>query len=463
MDRRRFLQTSGFSGLAATAGISGFALSQPTPTPNKLFIQEAHFDLGRGVTTEMISLSDNAPPPVLRMRQGEEVAFDITNTTEDYTAMHWHGLRIANTMDGVPYLTQFPFGKDQTFSYRFTPPDAGTYWYHPHCMTMRQMARGLTGALIVEERRPAEFDADLALNLRDFRLNEDGTFLPAFSARGAARSGTHGNTITTNWRDNPQYAMPSGGLVRLRVLNTDTTRIHRVFFRGAAGRVIAWDGHPILNPVPMPTEALPLRIGPGQRFDVALLVPTQEGSEIILWSDVPGPPRPMASLVAEGAPLNRDLRDTPILPQNPVSTPNLNKAERLEFVFGWTSDGAASNNGFCGSFNYAFWAINRTPWPGNAAENTGPLAELKLGKSYVLRLINESPNAHPIHLHGLTFLPIASNKRVRPRNWTDTVLLEKSETIDIAFVADNPGDWAFHCHVIEHQKTGLAGYLRIIE
>ena len=109
---------------------------------------------------------------------------------------------------------------------------------------------------------------------------------------------------------------------------------------------------------------------------------------------------------------------------------------------------------------YTFWSINRTPWPGDAS-GTGPLAVLKHGKSHILRLRNESPNEHPIHLHGLTFLPIRSNKRAVANNWTDTALLLREETLDIALVADNLGDWAFHCHVIEHQKTGLAGYIRV--
>ncbi|MEL7204913.1 MAG: multicopper oxidase domain-containing protein, partial [Pseudomonadota bacterium] len=63
----------------------------------------------------------------------------------------------------------------------------------------------------------------------------------------------------------------------------------------------------------------------------------------------------------------------------------------------------------------------------------------------------------------LAFKPIRSNKRQIAPLWTDTILLQKEETVDIAFVADNPGDWAFHCHVIEHQKTGLAGYIRVLE
>ena len=88
------------------------------------------------------------------------------------------------------------------------------------------------------------------------------------------------------------------------------------------------------------------------------------------------------------------------------------------------------------------------------------MATLERRQSYILKLRNESPYTHPIHLHGLSFLPLRSNKRRLRRNWTDTTLL-RGETVEIALVADNPGDWAFHCHVIEHQKTGLAGYIRI--
>jgi FtsP/CotA-like multicopper oxidase with cupredoxin domain len=85
-----------------------------------------------------------------------------------------------------------------------------------------------------------------------------------------------------------------------------------------------------------------------------------------------------------------------------------------------------------------------------------------MGKSYVLRLRNESPNLHPIHLHGLVFSPLKSNLRKLPPLLTDTMLLLKDEVVEIALVADNPGDWAFHCHVIEHQKTGLTGYIKVI-
>lgn len=61
----------------------------------------------------------------------------------------------------------------------------------------------------------------------------------------------------------------------------------------------------------------------------------------------------------------------------------------------------------------------------------------------------------------MSFQLLRSNKRKLPPLVTDTALLLEEETMEVALVADNPGDWAFHCHVIEHQKTGLAGFLRV--
>lgn len=461
MKRRHFLAASGSAALLGTTAASRVVTDLPG-TAQELTIQSASYDLGQGTTNGLISLSPDAPPPVLRGTQGQPMAFDVINTTQDYTAMHWHGLRIPNGMDGVPYLTQFPIAPDERFPYRYTTPDAGTYWYHPHCMTMVQMTRGLTGPLIIEEAEPVPFDAEHIVNLKDFRLDGEGAFLPAFTARGAARSGTFGNVITANWQHSPTYEAPTGGIVRLRVINTDTTRVHRMFFKEATGRILAWDGHPVRVPIPMPTEAEPLHIGPGQRFDVALVMPEGEGQTVELWSRLPGTPRVMTTLRSVGANLGRVQEDIVDLPPNPIAVPDLDAAQTHEFVFGWSPEGDAPNNGFCGDSEYIFWSINRTPWAGDAEPGVGPLATLEQGKSYICRLMNESPNAHPIHLHGLVFAPILSNQGPVRANWTDTYLLRKGETVDIAFVADNPGDWAFHCHVIEHQKTGLAGYVRVV-
>ena len=469
MKRRNFLLTAsafagtaglGAVGLGATGRTYGTELLHPQVTYD-LTVQKAKYSLRHRPTFGMVSLSPDAPPPVLVGRQGVPMALNVHNTLPDYTAMHWHGLRIANAMDGVPYLTQLPIATHETYRYAFTPPDAGTYWYHPHCMTMDQMAHGLTGVLVINETINPGFDADQVINLKDFRLDEDGRFLPSFTGRGAARGGSLGNVLMANWHINPVYEHPAGSLVRLRVVNTDTTRIHKLYLTATDAQIIAWDGHPIVDPIALPTEAAPVAVGPGQRLDFALQMPQSEGQQINLMAKLPGQQKVMASLRAFGSSLNRSLHELTALPPNPVAHPDLSVAKIHEFVFGWSPDSMIANNGVCGSLGYTFWSINRTPWAGDAAKVAGPLAHLEQGKSYILRLRNESPHTHPIHLHGLSFLPLRSNKRKLLRNWTDTTLLLKGETVEIALVADNPGDWAFHCHVIEHQKTGLAGYLRV--
>ncbi len=458
MKRREFLLGSGAA--AGALGLGGIELAAGA---QELVVQPASFALRERATTGMVSLSPDAPPPVLYGKQGEVMRLPVRNTLPDYTAMHWHGLRIPNGMDGVPYLTQMPIGPGELFDYEFTPPDAGTYWYHPHCMTMEQMAHGLTGVMVVAEAEDPGFDSEQVVNLRDFRLDEDRGFLPAYTARGAARAGTFGNVQTANWLDGPVYDHAAGGLVRLRVVNTDTTRIYKIHLQGAEARIIAWGGHPVEVEVQMPSAEAPLLVGPGQRVDFAVHMPSDEGQTVDLMAKFPGqPPRAMTRLRAVGASVARDLRELRPLPANPVAKPDLSTAELHEFVFGWTPEGGEPVNGFCGSLGYNFWSINRTPWPGDAAQGVGPLATLEMGKSYVLRLRNESPNLHPIHLHGLAFLPLTSNLRSLPPLMTDTMLLLKDEVVDIALVADNRGDWAFHCHVIEHQKTGLTGFIRVV-
>ena len=458
--RRQFLQTS--AALISAAGLDacGPPLG-PAQADLSLDIQPAHFNImADRATQNMVSLAADAPPPVLRARQGMPFVASVTNRLTDYTTMHWHGVRLPNAMDGVPYLTQFPLRQDESFRYEFTPPDAGTYWYHPHCMTMELMALGLTGALIVEEKDDPGFDSDIVLNLRDFRLGDDGQFTDLYTARGAARGGTLGTVMTANWAQDPTHDAPTGGLVRLRVLATDTARIYKLFLPDTKGKIIAMDGHPVAVPLPWPTAGDPLILSPGQRVDFAIEMPSDEGQEISLMTDVPGAPRRLARLRAIGGQENRSMADLKPLAPNHLSEPDLAGAEVVEFVFGWSPSGDLPNNGLCGTLGYTFWSINRTPWPGDAS-GVGPLATLKQGESYILRLRNESPNAHPIHLHGLAFKPIRSNKRELAANWSDTALLLKGETLDVALVADNLGDWAFHCHVIEHQKTGLAGYIRV--
>ena len=109
-----------------------------------------------------------------------------------------------------------------------------------------------------------------------------------------------------------------------------------------------------------------------------------------------------------------------------------------------------------------FWTINDRAWPGrDHSRLPPPLAVLQLGRSYVFALRNDSKFAHPIHMHGHFFTVLRSSLQSQPAHHADTLLLLPEERLEVAFVADNPGNWMFHCHIIEHQENGMMGWFRI--
>jgi FtsP/CotA-like multicopper oxidase with cupredoxin domain len=151
--------------------------------------------------TAVWAYEGTVPGPELRMRRGQPVRITVVNKLGEDTTVHWHGIRLPNAMDGVPGLTQKPIQPGASFVYEFTPPDAGTFWYHPHVDTLQQLGRGLAGALIVEEPEPVAVDRDLLWLIEDWRLDDRGRIAGAFGNRmEAGMSGRIGNTVTINGR-----------------------------------------------------------------------------------------------------------------------------------------------------------------------------------------------------------------------------------------------------------------------
>ena len=463
ISRRMLLKGSaaaaGSFALGAGLAVRGSAAS-PAPHLLKAQFTEARLASG-GITPRVMTygLGEDAAtgmPPVLRMRQGEPFAARLLNGLDEPTTVHWHGLRIPNAMDGVPEATQPYVYPGDGFDYAFTPPDAGTFWYHPHCNTLTQMGHGLTGMIVVENPADPVFDAEIVLNLRDWRLGADGAFIAPFKPRDAARGGTYGTVRTTNWQREPVHDAPAGSLTRIRIAATDVTRIYALKIDGAEASVIALDGNPVERPFPLDI----LEFGPGQRVELVVRMPDAEGETVTLTNMRGSHPWTIATLRATGASLKRDIRDVTPLPANPIAEPDLSTATAIPLDFTATSE-AAPGPSICGTIGYSFWAINRVAWPGDPADPVAPLADLKLGKTYLLQVRNRTPHAHPIHLHGLSFRVVGSNKRAILPPPTDTILLLPDEHAELALVADNPGDWLLHCHIIEHQKTGMSGYFRI--
>lgn len=155
------------------------------------------------------------------------------------------------------------------------------------------------------------------------------------------------------------------------------------------------------------------------------------------------------------------------LPPNTMPEPDIDSAERHDVSFDGgmmgsmmtaTMDGREVTMGEMMRQGMA-WAVNGVVTTEHVHD---PVLTLDRGRSYVLALHNDTAWPHPIHLHGHSFRVISRNgQATRHREWQDTVLLDPRERADIAFVADNPGDWMLHGHIIEHQAAGMMSVFRV--
>jgi FtsP/CotA-like multicopper oxidase with cupredoxin domain len=423
--------------------------------------------------SEVWSYNSAVPGPELRLRQGERLRVVVENRLPEETTVHWHGLRVPNAMDGVPHVTQPPIAKGGHFIYEFDLPDAGTYWYHPHQRSHEQVARGLYGALIVEEREPLAVDRDVTWVLSDWRLAPDATQRADFdNLFDLTHAGRIGNTVTLNGRfaaPDDIFLVRSGERIRLRLINAAVARIFRLRFDGHAPQVIALDGQPVA-PHAAPDGIV---LGPGMRADLVLDCLNAPGARFDVREEFY--PRARGRLVeivyGNDAPLRKSAPDAPIaLAPNPLPEPDEGKAARHEIVFEGGAMGGIREAVFEGKRlplgqlareHHLAWTVNGVAVKGHAH---APLLTLKRGGHYVLALRNDTAWHHPIHLHGHVFRVIAVNGQpTRHREWRDTVLMNPRERIDIAFVADNPGDWMLHCHVLAHQAGGMSAMLRVTE
>jgi FtsP/CotA-like multicopper oxidase with cupredoxin domain len=145
---------AGFTGRASAALGSIAAGSEGRTTELKPGPARIRMVGDEAPATAVWTYNGVEPGPVLRLRQAVPFRAVVENRLSEATTVHWHGIRVPNAMDGVPGLTQHTVPPEGHFDYAFTPPDAGTFWYHSHDDSLVQMGRGLAGALIVEEREP---------------------------------------------------------------------------------------------------------------------------------------------------------------------------------------------------------------------------------------------------------------------------------------------------------------------
>ncbi|PZX12456.1 FtsP/CotA-like multicopper oxidase with cupredoxin domain [Palleronia aestuarii] len=415
-------------------------------------------------STDIWGYDGIVPGPEIRVRQGDRIRVMAENGLDEETTIHWHGIRTPNAMDGVPHLTQAPIPVGGEFLYAFDAPDAGTFWYHPHQRSFEQVGRGLYGPLIVEEANPIRVDRDLTWMLDDWRMTEDGQLADDFGSRhDAMHGGRIGNTVTINGKIPERIAVRSGERLRLRLINAANARIFGLDFGDLEPVIVAMDGQPVAPHAPRDGIVV---IGPAMRLDLVLdLTGRPDAVETVTDVFYDGLEYRLVDLAYDPDMLRASVPDwSMVLPPNPLAEPDVAAAARHRIVFNGGMMGQMMMGDAMGSMmgqmrQGNMWFINGVAATGHIMD---PLLTLPLGSSQIFEMDNRTAWPHPIHLHGHSFRVIARNGQpTRHREWQDTVLMAPEERVEIAFVADNPGDWMFHCHILEHQAAGMMGVIRV--
>ncbi|MCR9107859.1 MAG: multicopper oxidase family protein [Rhodobacteraceae bacterium] len=452
MQRREFL-----GSIAAASLIPGSSFAQSS---RRRLIAGAHRQQilpADYPDTEIWSFDAAFPGPELRARQGDTLSVTVENALPQSTSVHWHGLRLDNTMDGVPGLTQDPIAPGDSFDYQFALPDAGTYWYHSHAKSMEQVERGLYGPLIIDETDPPDVDQDITLILDDIRLERDGTVANFDNFHDLSHAGRIGNLWLANGQIDPAYPLKRGERVRLRLISAANARVFRLGLQGFDGWIVALDGMPLSDPQALPDELI---LAPAQRIDLMVDVTTDENEAFVITFERDGG-YAITHFPISG-PSVAARQDRPVLPPNPIYPIDLANARAATLLIEGGAMGgmrAARLNGEeLGARELAsrgmFWALN-----GVAGRPDTPLLDLSSGESARIGMANNTAFPHAMHLHGVHFSEVLADGRLGPLR--DTILLNPQETREIAFQAHNPGDWLFHCHMLAHHQAGMGTWIRV--
>ena len=192
----------------------------------------------------MLAYNGSIPGPTLRVHQGSEINVRVRNDADIETTVHWHGLRLDNRYDGVPYETQDPIPIGGEFTYRLRFPDPGVYWYHPHIREDYGLDMGLYGNIVVvpsEEDYWAPVNREVAVTLDDM-LVEEGQIAPFHHAGPTfVAMGRFGNVMLTGGDTSLDLDVRAGEVVRLYLTNTANTRLFNVALPGARMKLVGGD------------------------------------------------------------------------------------------------------------------------------------------------------------------------------------------------------------------------------
>lgn len=446
-----------------------------------------------GKAVSALTLNGSIPGPTLIFEVGDQAKISVTNKlAKQDTSIHWHGLLVPNKQDGVPYLTNPPITPGSTATYEFDLNHSGTYWYHSH--TGFQEQKGVYGSIIVRPKGGElnHADKEYVLVLSDWtdespkevmRSLMRGTEYYAIKKGnaqtivGAIKAGklrdfmdrekvrmapmdisdVYYNAFLINGKEVSNLAANPGETIRLRIINAGASTYF--YTNSATGNmtVVAADGPPV-----QPFEVNKLLIGNGETYDVLIKVPAagsyefrataQDGSghasvfigegaqhkaETIKKPELYS----MDHMLEAAMGMEMDNMDRPSAPYNKLRSTEDTRldanAPRRDLKLRLTGD-----------MKRYLWSFD-----GKTIDEESTIS-VKKGEVLRITLINDTMMHHPLHLHGHFFRVLNENGKYSPLKHTVDVPPMGKRVIE--FLANEEGDWFFHCHVAYHMKAGMA-------
>ena len=455
IDRRGLLIGAGAAGAALGTGL-GAALGQARNAPDfALRIAPLKLELAPEKIIDTFAYNGTVPGPLLRFREGQPVTIDVTNNTGIDDIVHWHGLYLPSLADGAMEEGSPMIAPGGTQRSSFTAKPSGTRWYHSHNAAGTDLTRslysGMYGFFVIDPAGDGgRYDQEILLaahhweprwfSMQDIRKGpppDNGLEVLYGSASLNDKMLGHGEPIRVR----------QGQRVLFRLLNASASENITLALPGHRLNVIALDG----NRVPSPRAVDTIFLAPAERADVVVEMNRpgvwifgsvkQEDRQIGLgvvveyanqrgepqWMDPPG--------AAPGIPWDYTVfGDSRTVPEPDY---------RLELLFEKVPGGRGG---------YNRWTINGSSWP-----STQRLLTTETGKRYRLAMTNKSGDNHPVHLHRHTFEVTKVGDKKTSGLMKDTINMTRFSSVEIDFVANDPGPSLLHCHHQDHQDEGFMG------
>ncbi|WP_188388647.1 multicopper oxidase family protein [Priestia taiwanensis] len=444
--------------------------------------------LSDGVVVPVWTFNGSAPGPEIRVKQGEKVKVTLKNELPVPTSIHWHGYPVPNNMDGIPGVTQDAIEPGKSFTYEFEANVSGTYWYHSHQDGVNQLDRGMYGTLVVEDANE-QYDKDYTLVLDEWVTDKkeidkqieamtkgvteakessmdhsdmkgDGEKKESSNMGGMNHGGMsmEGHSmdmydlLTINGKSGElveSLKVKEGEKVRLRLVNAGYVS-HNIHVHGHDVKIIATDGQPIHEPKAIKDQII--SIAPGERYDVEFTANNPGKWYIEDHGDKKGVKGMKAVIEYDGVKEMTDkANETEKLPAVDMTKYGTKRLGTFtldqKYDMTYNMDLNTEMNG-----NEMVYTINGKVFP-----DVEPL-KVKKGDLIKVKMVNRSMmDDHPMHLHGHFFQVLSRNGKPVEGSpiIKDTLNLKPGEEYEVAFVADNPGNWMFHCHDLHHASAGM--------